>query len=111
MKILVNGRCINDRIVGINRYTREISLRLGERVNTIFPSRIEKSFYGVPWEQFILPLKVTIADLLWSPANSGPLLISNQVVTIHDVIPLEHPEWFNSLYSRWYRFLMPKLAV
>ena len=31
-------------------------------------------------------------------------------MTIHDLSPLEHPEWFNRRYSTWYRLLLPTLA-
>jgi glycosyltransferase involved in cell wall biosynthesis len=35
--------------------------------------------------------------------------MTRQVLTIHDVAALEHPEWFNSVFAAWYRWLMPKL--
>ena len=57
----------------------------------------------------MLPLKVK-GNLLWSPANTGPLAITNQVVTIHDVSPLDHPEWSSPRFASWYQFLLPKLA-
>jgi glycosyltransferase involved in cell wall biosynthesis len=47
---------------------------------------------------------------LWSPANTGPLIIRNQVLTIHDLSPLEHPEWFRRSFSTWYRLFLPILA-
>ncbi|WP_218185331.1 glycosyltransferase family 4 protein [Calditerricola satsumensis] len=60
------------------------------------------------WEQFVLPLQVG-NRLLWSPANTGPLAISRQVVTIHDAATLVHPEWFDPRFALWYRFLLPRL--
>ena len=48
--------------------------------------------------------------MLWSPANTGPLLIRNQALTIHDLSPLEHPEWFRGSFTIWYRLLLPILA-
>jgi glycosyltransferase involved in cell wall biosynthesis len=47
--------------------------------------------------------------LLWSPANTGPLSITNQVLTVHDLGSLEHPEWYNAKFAAWYRWLLPKL--
>lgn len=61
------------------------------------------------WEQTALPLR-TRGQLLWSPSNTGPLAVSRQVVTIHDVVPIDHPEWLNARFAAWYRFLTPKLA-
>ncbi|WP_237700405.1 glycosyltransferase family 4 protein [Acidithiobacillus ferrivorans] len=61
------------------------------------------------WEQTVLPLR-TRGQLLWSPSNTGPLAVSRQVVTIHDVVPIDHPEWLNPHFAAWCRFLTPKLA-
>jgi glycosyltransferase involved in cell wall biosynthesis len=62
------------------------------------------------WEQFILPGKIRPDETLWSPANTGPLVVSNQVLTLHDLSPLEHPEWFKPAFSAWYRLFLPILA-
>lgn len=37
-------------------------------------------------------------------------MIQNQALTIHDLSPLEHPEWFTRSYSAWYRLFLPMLA-
>jgi glycosyltransferase involved in cell wall biosynthesis len=47
---------------------------------------------------------------LWSPANTGPLTVRNQALTIHDLSPLEHPEWFRASFAAWYRLFLPILA-
>lgn len=66
--------------------------------------------HGHLWEQFSLPRQVDDGEVLWSPANSGPLWISNQVLTLHDVSALEHPEWFSLPFAAWYRWLLPRLV-
>jgi glycosyltransferase involved in cell wall biosynthesis len=62
------------------------------------------------WEQFILPVRINSNSVLWSPANSGPLWVRDQILTIHDLSPLEHPEWFQPNYAAWYRLLVPMLV-
>ncbi|WP_407569947.1 glycosyltransferase [Deinococcus altitudinis] len=47
---------------------------------------------------------------MWSPANTGPLLKRRQVVTIHDVATLDHPEWFERKFALWYRWMTPRLV-
>ena len=52
---------------------------------------------GTAWEQLRLPRVVTpgIADVLFAPAYTAPLLARVPVVlTIHDVSFVAHPEWF-----------------
>ena len=109
-KIFVNGRSIRQQMIGLNRYTIEVTKRLGDKVQLLLPSGKAKLGRGIIWEQAYLPTRIKKNELLWSPANTGPLLEFNQVVTIHDVIPLEHPEWFTRMYSDWYRFLLPRLV-
>jgi glycosyltransferase involved in cell wall biosynthesis len=48
--------------------------------------------------------------MLWSPANTGPLMVQNQALTIQDLSPLEHPEWFQAGFAAWYRLFLPLLA-
>ncbi len=107
-EIVVNGRFLARRVTGVERYGREI-LRLFKGNH-----RVEKTnaqgILGHAWEEFTLPTKLNRDSVLWSPANSGPVLVRNQALTIHDLSPLEHPEWFTRSYSVWYRLFLPILA-
>jgi len=42
--------------------------------------------------------------------TSGPVAVSRQVLTVHDLFPIEHPEWFSRAFSTWYRMLLPVLV-
>jgi glycosyltransferase involved in cell wall biosynthesis len=92
----------------VERYGREILRRFTGKY------RVEQTqangVAGHFWEQFILPVRLSRDTVLWSPANSGPLVVRNQALTLHDLTPLEHPEWFTKTYSAWYRLLIPILA-
>jgi len=87
----------------------EIVERIGFPFEEIAPSKYLGGIKGHLWEQFVLPFKVKRA-LLWSPSITGPLAIRNQVVTIFDLVPIDHPEWLNWKFALWYRFLIPRLA-
>ncbi len=109
-EILVNGRFEGRRLTGVDRYASEVLRCLGARVRVIRPPRPLLGFAGHLWEQFVLPFSIPRGGLLWSPANSGPMAVSRQVLTIHDLGPLEHPEWFARAYSIWYRWMLPVLS-
>jgi glycosyltransferase involved in cell wall biosynthesis len=107
---VINGRFSGRRITGVERYAGEIIRRLPGQVRFVAPhAPIRGPFMGHLWEQVMLPC-LAGRDLIWSPANSGPVLGNRQVVTIHDVMVLDHPEWFNPQFATWYRFLIPSLA-
>jgi len=106
--IIVNGRFLSRRVTGVERYGREIISLFRDNY------RLEKTrangVTGHAWEQFILPTKLNPKAVLWSPANTGPLMVRNQALTIHDLSPLEHPEWFRKSFAMWYRLFLPILA-
>jgi len=108
--IIVNMRCLLSPITGVQRYTTEIVEKFPkESYETISPKITKYFFYGHLWEQLILPGKVK-DKLLWSPANTGPLSVKQQVLSILDLSTIDHPEWFSPKYSSWYRILLPNLA-
>ena len=109
--MLLNARILQAPMTGVGRYLDEVLAAWpGER-----PCRIEppesaaQGIKGHAWEQLVLPAHVG-RNLLWSPVHSGPLLVANQVVTVHDVVALDHPEWLNPGFARWYRFMLPRLV-
>jgi glycosyltransferase involved in cell wall biosynthesis len=107
-QIVVNGRFLSRRVTGVERYGREI-LRCMEDKPGI-ESIPWQGWRGHAWEQFILPTKLDRNSVLWSPANTGPLMVRRQAITIHDLSPLEHPEWFQDSFAAWYRLFLPILA-
>lgn len=107
-KILVNGRFLTRRRTGVERYGREILRCIGGNYRT--ESTTKQGWQGHAWEQFILPSKVKQNSVLWSPANTGPLSVRNQALTIHDLSPLEHAEWFRPGFAAWYRLFLPLLV-
>lgn len=108
-KILVNLRSQSATLTGVQRYSQEICARLDGAIETITPRRSLHGVSGHLWEQTVLPLRIG-KRLLWSPANSGPLAVERQVVTVHDLSTLDHPEWFESKFAAWYGRMIPALA-
>lgn len=107
MQIFVNGRFRSHKITGVQRYAHELTARL--RLPVFQPANKLKGWRGHAWEQTVLPARA-LHGLLWSPCAAGPVVASRQVVTIHDLSPLDHPEWFSPAYSAWYRLLLPRLV-
>jgi glycosyltransferase involved in cell wall biosynthesis len=110
MNVIVNGRFLSHRVTGVERYASEIFRRLGDKPRVARPDKWAYGMQGHFWEQVTLPRLVCSNQLLWSPANTGPLGVIKQVLTLHDLSPLEHPEWFRASFALWYRLLLPVLA-
>ncbi len=107
--IFVNMRSGTGTFTGVQRYIRELCCRLDGRIITVSPERALHGITGHLWEQMVLP-GIVKGNLLWSPANIGPLTVARQVLTIHDLASLEHPEWFDRRFATWYRSIIPLLA-
>jgi glycosyltransferase involved in cell wall biosynthesis len=112
LSIAVNGRYRLHPITGVQRYAHELVSRLeallGPKINVLVP-KSAKGPSGHLWEQTALAI-ASRGRLLWSPCGTGPAYYGRQVVTFHDLFPLEHPEWYSSAYAKWYRALLPRIA-
>jgi len=109
--LFVNTRVLLAPLTGVQRYVREVLAAWpGEAPVRLSPP--DFAARGIPahlWEQLLLPRRLG-KQLLWSPVHSGPVSVRRQVVTVHDVVPLDHPEWLNPRFARWYRWMMPRLV-
>lgn len=106
--ISINMRSIYGKeLTGVQRYAIELTDRFPSFNAVKSPPGFETGIKGQFWDQAALPL--LLDGLLWSPANLGPVLYRPQVVTVHDISPIDHPEWFNPRYVAMTRLLLPPL--
>jgi glycosyltransferase involved in cell wall biosynthesis len=108
--IALNARFNLHNPTGMQRYALEVSRRFESYLYPVRPKRTLRGMSGHLWEQLYLPVAVG-GRLLWSPNNTGPLAVTRHVCTIHDLIPLDRPEWFSPRFASWYGWLMPRLAA
>ena len=126
--IYVNARFITQPLTGVQRYAFEVCIQMKKMDPTItFISSknvIQKEwatvlnvqtfglFSGHLWEQIELPLYLLKQKkgLLFSPCNTGPLLYSRQLLTLHDLAFKLFPTYNHFLFRSWYNFLIPKLC-
>jgi len=113
--VAINARAaVRHEIGGVERLAREMSIRLPrlrpDRYRVIRPPQKLAHRAGHAWEQGALPLLARGSELLYSPANLAPLAGRRNVVVIHDVAALRHPEWYRPLYVTYQRWMLPALA-
>jgi glycosyltransferase involved in cell wall biosynthesis len=111
--ILCNVRVLNAPLTGIQRYTQELLSRL-PNVEVYKPADWVKGPIGHVWEQTVLPAHILRSSanrkkILWSPSNTGPIAIKNQVVTLHDLATFDAPEGFSTAFRASYAFVLPRL--
>jgi glycosyltransferase involved in cell wall biosynthesis len=109
--LAVNGRYRSRPVTGVERFARGVVPRLQAptAIHTP-PAPLARRGLGHLWEQLVLPLTLRRSALLWSPCNFGPALLRRQIVTVHDLAPLDHPEWFSRGYRRWAGLVLPHLC-
>lgn len=108
--IVCNTRSLKTHLTGVQRYLGEILQHIGSQIDVVSSGDIPQGSPGHAWEQLVLPRKLH-GRLLWSPTNSGPLAVRHQVVTVHDLVAFDHPEWIGWRYGQWYRFMWPRLLA
>jgi glycosyltransferase involved in cell wall biosynthesis len=115
--ILINARAaVRVQVGGVERWAREMVARLpvlrpGAYAVARPPSPLAHRA-GHTWEQAVLPLRAAArrAALVYSPANLAPVAWPRNVVVIHDVAALRHPEWYTPGYVAWQRRMIPLVA-
>ena len=127
--MLINGRFLSQELTGVQRYAVEMTRamrRLRPDVQVVSPRRVlhrelASEFSAVAvgwgsgyyWEQVELPALLKSKPsppVLLNFANLAPALYERNVVVIHDVAPLRHPEWYSKRFRLAYRTLLPVIA-
>ncbi len=114
---VINARAAARReIGGVERWTREVAARLPalrpDGYVVAQPPHALAHRAGHLWEQFALPALAARrrAAVVVSPANLAPLAWPRNVLVLHDVSTLRHPEWYGRVYATWQRGLLPALV-
>lgn len=127
LTILINGRFLDQRLSGVQRYAAEIVLALDRLIGSdgafgdcdwalVTTGRAERRLAlrhideirrpgvlpGHLWEQTSLRRIVGDRPLL-NLAGSGPLLAPRQLTVIHDAAVFRHPEHFSRAYGAFHR--------
>jgi glycosyltransferase involved in cell wall biosynthesis len=108
--LVINARSLDRQVTGVETYAREMASILARKARAVAPRRRLPGWVGHAWEQLALPGFIQRGEVLWSPANTGPLRVENQVLSLHDIFALEHPEWYRETFTAWYRWLLPRLV-
>jgi glycosyltransferase involved in cell wall biosynthesis len=107
--IMINGYFRSQVVSGQQRYAREIADRLPgliPGVEELGPTTFSRSRYAQWLElQLRVPLRARRSTLV-SLTSRVPVLPGRQVVTVHDLFPLTHPEWFTPTYAALHRRLL-----
>ena len=123
-KIIINGRFLLHRVTGVERYAHEMVSALDELV---FPGQIEIAvppeateipewknitvqrvggLHNRMWEHISFPAYVKQkGGISLNLCNVAPLP-SPGIVTVHDIKPIVHPEYYSEKFVLWYRLLL-----
>jgi len=132
MFLYVNGRFLTKTVTGVARYALELLRQVdalletvtyaGIRVTCLAPPEqlIEPDWKNIEirkvggnhqnlWEQIDLPFFAR-GHLLFSPGNSGPILHSRQVVTLHDASVFAFPGAYSLAFRIKYHIILRMLV-
>jgi len=102
---------LKKRISGVERYAHEVVDRIAAPLSaSLYKPERSELFYQHFWEQIVLPVKLKGRPLLFNPCNLAPVGYRRNVVVIHDVIPFLYPQFYSSIFSRYYKGVLPLLG-
>jgi glycosyltransferase involved in cell wall biosynthesis len=129
--IVVNGASFAQRVTGVQRYAREVAVRLLAEPDVRLAVQSPPEGLELPakaqvhvlpgtgpgarlgawgWINTTLRRHLTSDDVLWSPTVRAPVGIAQQVPTVHDLSVFDHPEWFRPSVRAQHRLLVPRLV-
>lgn len=128
MRLGINARFLDAPVTGVQRFAREVVPLLldaadcvlltprGSEVPAAWRGRaaiVEGALRGHAWEQLELPRRARAAasDVVLHLSGTAPLRGGRDVMIVHDLLPITHPEWFAPRFARWYRFVVPRAAA
>jgi hypothetical protein len=107
--VACNARVLAAEVTGVQRYLKEVLAHADCELPCFRPSgQWSRGMLGHAWEQIYLP-RLIGRRLLWSPGNTGPMFLRRQVVTVHDMMQFDYPQYYSRAFAQWYRFLVPRL--
>lgn len=128
---MVNGASFPQRVTGVQRYAREVAVRLladpdvrlavpsppeglalpaSARVRVLPVTGPAARLGAWGWANTTLRRHLTRDDVLWSPTVRAPVAVARQVPTVHDLSVFDHPEWFRPSVRVQHRLLVPRLV-
>lgn len=122
-QVYLNGRFLAQALSGVQRFAVEMTSALGRewpafsasQPLVLMPSGKPLTSLSVPiesvgrthgqlWEQVELPYRAR-GGLLINLGNSAPLLLSQQIIVIHDAAVFAAPESYSRRFRLWYTFM------
>jgi glycosyltransferase involved in cell wall biosynthesis len=82
-----------------------------DRYRVISPPTALAHRAGHAWEQLVLPLRAARCALVYSPANVAPVILTNNVVVIHDAAALRQPGAYSTTYVAYHARVQRLLAT
>jgi len=130
LKIVVNGRFLTQPVTGVQRFAIEIVRALinsGHSLQVVAPRGVQDlklaeefdvqyiggSIRGYLWEQLVLPFYCKAQEgpvFLINLTNTAPVVLKQQLVTIHDIATFTHPEFYSKKFVLVYRVMIPLIV-
>lgn len=105
--ILLNGAFRPQRVTGQQRYASELAseLKAMRGVRELQPPSGSKPLRSWLWAQTI-GARLRSEERLLTLTSRGPVVAPRQVVVVHDLFVIEHPEWYSPQYVRSHQPLL-----
>lgn len=98
MSVIVNGAFRGQVVTGQQRYASELAARLPWRELAPSSRAQRHPVSAWLWSQSV-SARLRRDDLLVTLTSRGPIWSSRQILVVHDLFVLDHPEWYSRKYG------------
>ncbi|MCZ2444003.1 MAG: glycosyltransferase family 4 protein [Flavobacteriales bacterium] len=125
MVTAINGKFITQALSGVQTYARRYTTYLQYfsypceilspiAKDPLLEINVSKKglFRGHTWEQISLPyaLRKQKTPLLLNLCNTAPVNYKNQIITLHDLAFIHHPQSLSPVFRAYYQWLIPLIT-
>lgn len=132
MRVIINGRFLDQPLTGVQRFGREMIRAIAELTQEghpgaagldivvarprsqapVFEPRLAEARFGLGgghgWEQTMLPLYARRSVIL-NFCNAGPVAVTRTITCFHDAHIWRMPENYSKPFLLWHRLMQPVL--
>lgn len=108
--LIINGTLFAKGNSGVQRYASNIIKNFSPDFdhNIIFPYCKNKLYLHFS-EQIKFLRYNNKRNIIWTPTHIGPIFNNNQIITVHDLLPIDHEHLFSKNFVQYYKLVLPIL--
>jgi glycosyltransferase involved in cell wall biosynthesis len=108
--LIINGTLFSKGNSGVQRYARNIINNFTPDFNyNLIQAPYKCNNFLHLYEQISFLKYNKTKNIIWTPTHIAPIFIDNNIITVHDLLPIDNEHLFSKAFSNYYKLMLPIL--